>query len=124
MIFGNWKVLIIFIFAPFICLIPDILFKQINYNLNPTPSQYIFKLIDTIELNDIINSKSNFVKALSNMESNPSQKMRMINVNSDVIRLKINKRGKFFSFFFKNLNLVISNVDLNNNTMNEIFHNN
>ena len=92
-IFGNWKVLMIFIFAPFICVIPDFIFKQIQFSLYPTPSQYISKFIDSNEFNEIMNSKSNFVKALSNLESNPSQRMRLININSDVLRLKINRRG-------------------------------
>lgn len=93
--FGNYTILMILVFAPFICIIPDLIFKQLQYNLFPTPSQYILKYMDNNEFHEIMNSKSNFIKSFSNLESNPIQKMRVIDANNDNIRLQINRRSKW-----------------------------
>lgn len=85
---ANVKSFMLIVIAPIICLLPDIMIKQLYYNLYPTPAQYVEKYKHSIEFQTIINSESNFLKSLSNLHSDPSHKIRIINVNHQNVKLE------------------------------------
>lgn len=82
-IFKDKKSLIIIIISPFIALMPDFIIKEINYNLFPTPTDYIENFKGTIEFQKINNSESRFIKNISNMQSEIGQKIELINIEEN-----------------------------------------
>lgn len=91
---SNFQSFLILIIAPIVCILPDLIMKQLFYNIYPTPGQYINKHLCSEEFQAIINSESNFVKSISNLYSDPSQKIKVINVNHNV-KIEVAKRSKF-----------------------------
>jgi len=94
----NAKSFLILLIAPIICILPDLILKQIYYNTFPTPGQYINKYINSTEYQQIISSDSNFVKSISNLHSDPSQKIKDINVNQNM-KIEVAKRGNTIYFY-------------------------
>lgn len=82
------------IFSPFIALLPDFIVKQINYNLFPTPTEYIENYKGTTEFLKINNSESRFIKNISNMQSELAQKIELVSIteNKKLFEKKSNQR--------------------------------
>jgi len=80
---GNLKSIMIVIVTPLITLLPDIIIKQINYNLFPTPSEYLENFRGTTEFIKINNSESRFIKNISNMQSDIGQKIELVSLDDN-----------------------------------------
>jgi len=89
----NSKSFLILIIAPIVCILPDLIMKQVYYNLYPTPGQYINKFMYTIEFQAVMSSESNFIKSISYLHSDPSHKIKVINVNQN-IKIEVAKKSK------------------------------
>jgi hypothetical protein len=91
--------------TPLIALLPDLIIKQINYNLFPTPAEYIENFRDTIQFQKLINSESRFIEDSSKIFSDMSQKIELIDSGK-------NKKNTFRKY---SRNVYEKKISLNSN---------
>ncbi len=82
-IIGNAKSFAILLVAPFIAILPDLILKQIWYNLYPTPTEIIDIHSKSPELLRILGSESKFIKDLSSAKNFSSQKIELVTIEQN-----------------------------------------
>jgi len=69
--------------APFIIILPDLTLKQLWYNMYPTPTQSIKIYEKTPEMLRILGSERKFIKDLSSLRNDFSQKIEIVNIEEN-----------------------------------------
>ncbi len=82
-IVGNAKSFAILFIAPFISILPDMTLKQLWFNFYPTPSEYIQKYIKSSQVLRLLVSSSRFIKDISGLNNNISQKIEIVHIENN-----------------------------------------
>jgi len=88
--------------------------KQLWYNLYPTPSQYIEKFRKSPEVLRLLGSESKFIKDLSSLRNDISQKIEVVSIDNNA-KLFEKRKSKIHDAIKSELNKYIHNDNMNNN---------